>query len=158
MVGVVGLTLALSALVALGASSAGTTGTGDTPACAARALAPAVRTNGAGGTILIYVGLRNAGHVCSAQGQLLLALRDAKSGRLLRIVGNPHATLLRGRIRAGKHNIFTLQWMNYCGRGKPLVLVATFGGKRAVERSNYPGARCESKAAPSQLRMFRLPR
>jgi hypothetical protein len=127
------------------------------PECAARSLAPAVRTNGAGGTILIYAGLRNTGgHACLAGGRLVLSLRDAKTHRLLRIYGNPHATTGLRRLRVGTNNIFTLQWSNYCGPGKPLLLIASLGVRRAVERDHYPGARCESAEAPSQLRLFRL--
>jgi hypothetical protein len=127
------------------------------PACAARSLTPAVRTNGAGGTILIYAGLRNTGgHACLAGGRLVLALRDARTHRLLRIHGNPHAKTVLRRLRVSTNNIFTLQWSNYCGPGKPLLLVVSFGAQRAVERDHYPGARCESPDAPSQLRLFRL--
>jgi hypothetical protein len=127
------------------------------PECAPRSLTPTVRTNGAGGTILIYAGLRNTGgHACLAGGRLVLAVRDARTHRLLRIHGNPHATNIRRRLRVGTNNIFTLQWSNYCGPGKPLLLVASLGAQRAVERDHYPGARCETPDAPSQLRLFRL--
>lgn len=127
------------------------------PECAARSLTPAVRTNGAGGTIQIYAGLRNTGgHACLAGGRLVLAIQDAKTHRLLRIRGNPHAKTVLRRLRVGTNNIFTLQWSNYCGPGKPLLLIASLGVRRAVERDHYPGARCESPDAPSQLRIFRL--
>lgn len=86
------------------------------------------------------------------------SLVDAKTHRLLRIVGNPHAKAVQGRLRPGRNNVFTLEWENYCGPGRPMLFVVRFGGRQAVQRSNYPGARCESRAAPSRLRLFRLPR
>jgi hypothetical protein len=86
----------------------------------------------------------------------VLALRDAKTHRLLRIRGNPHAVTVRRPVRAGTHTIFALQWSNYCGPGKPLLLIVSLGARRAVERDDYPGARRDSADAPSQLRVFRL--
>ncbi len=139
------------------ASGSGSARSPQLPGCAARSVTPAVRTNGAGGAILIYAGLRNTGdHACLAGGRLVLALRDARTHRLLRIHGNPHAKTVLRRLRVGTNNIFTLQWSNYCGPGKPLLLVVSLGAQRAVERDHYPGARCESPDAPSQLRLFRL--
>ena len=86
----------------------------------------------------------------------MLTLRDAKTHRLLRIRGNPHAATVRRPVRAGTHTIFALQWSNYCGPGKPLLLIASLGTRRSVERDNYPGAPCDSADTPSQLRLFRL--
>ena len=86
----------------------------------------------------------------------MLTLRDAKTHRLLRIRGNPYAVTVWRPVRAGTHTIFALQWSNYCGPGKPLLLIASLGTRRGVERDNYPGARCDSADAPSQLRLFRL--
>ena len=127
------------------------------PECAAHSLTPTVRTNGASGTLLIYAGLRNSsGRACVVRGHLVLALRDEKSRRPLRIHGNPHATTVSRRLRSGTNNIFTLQWSNYCGPGKALLIVVNLGARHALERDHYPGARCEFANAPSQLRVFRL--
>jgi hypothetical protein len=154
MFGFVGALLAAAALAAGYARARSV----QLPGCAARSLAPTVFTNGAGGTVIIYAGLRNTGgHACLTRGRLVLTLRDAKTHVRLRIRGNPHAVTVRRGLRAGTHTIFALQWSNYCGPGKPLLLVASLGSRRAVERDNYPGARCDSRDAPSQLRPFRLP-
>jgi len=88
---------------------------------------------------------------------MVASLRDAKTRRLLRIVGNPHAKSMRARLRPGRNNVFRLEWENYCGPGRPMLFEARFGTRRDVERSNYPGARCESEAAPSRLRLFHHP-
>jgi hypothetical protein len=148
-------TLLLSAAVLAAGSGGARSGT--MPDCTPRSLSPAVLTNGASGTIIIYVRLRNsAGHACFANVRLMLTLRDAKTHRLLRIRGNPHAAMVRRTVRAGTHTIFFLQWSNYCGPGKPLLLIESLGRRRSVERDNYPGARCDSADAPSQLRLFHL--
>jgi hypothetical protein len=88
---------------------------------------------------------------------MTVALRDAKTRRLLRVVGNPHVEAISSRLRAGRNNVFRLEWENYCGPGRPMLFEARYGKRRDVERSNYAGARCESAAAPSRLRLFRLP-
>ena len=98
-----------------------------------------------------------SGHACTARGRMVVSLRDAKTRRLLRIVGNPHAKSIRARLRLGRNNVFTLEWENYCGPGRPMLFEASFGARRDVQRSNYPGARCESARSPSRLRLFRLP-
>jgi hypothetical protein len=148
----------LIAVVAL-AAVPGASASAPVPDCATTALAPTVRTNGAGGTIIIYAGLRNtSGRACFVRGRVLLALRDARTHRLLRIAGNPHAERLHDRLHRGYNTVFALQWSNYCGPGRPLILVVSFGRKQASERDSYPGARCESPAVPSTLRLFRLPR
>jgi hypothetical protein len=129
------------------------------PPCAAGAIEPRVDTNGASGRIYVYTMLWNRGRrACSARGRVTASLVDARTHRLLRIVGNPHTNLFRTRLRPGRNNVFTLEWENYCGPGRPMLFVVHFGGRRAVQRSNYPGARCESASAPSRLRLFRLPR
>ena len=129
------------------------------PACAAKTTAPAVDTNSATGTVLIYVGLRNrSGHACRARGRATLALRDAKTHALLHIYANPYARMVRRSLRRGLNNLFTLQWKNYCGPGRPLLIVASFARRQAVERDAYPGARCELPDVPSELRLFHLPR
>jgi hypothetical protein len=146
-------------LVALGWLAPPAGGTSRLAPCKLGALAPSVRTNGAGGTILVYVGLRNtSGRACAARARVTLALQDARTRRLLRIEGNPHSQTIRGRLRAGNRHLFTMQWSNYCGAPRPLVFEATLGSRRAVERSNYPGARCETADVPSRLRVFRLRR
>jgi hypothetical protein len=151
-----GFTALLLSAVALADGSGGAR-SATMPDCPPRSLSPAVLTNGASGTIIIFIRLRNsAGHSCFAKGRLMLSLRDAKTHRLLRIRGNPHAGMVRRAVRAGTHTIFALQWSNYCGPGKPLVLIASLGTRRSVERDNYPGARCDLADAPSQLRVFRL--
>ena len=148
-------TLLLSAAVLAAGSGGARSGT--MPDCTPRSLSPAVLTNGASGTIIIFIRLRNAaGHSCFARGRLLFTLRDAKTHRLLRIRGNPHAATVRRPVRAGTHTIFALQWSNYCGPGKPLLLIASLGTRRSVERDNYPGARCDLADAPSHLLLFRL--
>jgi hypothetical protein len=117
--------------------------------CPTGSLQPTMHTNGAGGTILIYVGVRKTGpRACGARARVTLALRDAKTRRLPRIKGNPH-----GRVTP-----FTLQWVNYCGPPRPLVIEARLGARRVVERSAYPGARCETADVPSRLTVFRLRR
>ena len=116
------------------------------------------RHNGATGTVLIYVGLRNrSGHACLARGRAVLALRDAKTHTLLHIYANPYARTVRRSLRRGLNNLFTLQWKNYCGPGRPLLLIVSFAGRRAVERDAYPGARCELPDIPSELRLFHVP-
>jgi hypothetical protein len=128
------------------------------PACAAKTTVPAVDTNGATGTVLIYVGLRNrAGHACLARGRAVLALRDAKTHALLHIYANPYSRTVRRSLHRGLNNLFTLQWKNYCGPGRPLLVIASFAGRQALERDAYPGARCELPDVPSELRLFRLP-
>jgi hypothetical protein len=125
------------------------------PACAARRTAPAVATNGASGTVLIYVGLRNlSGRTCLARGRAVLALRDAKTHALLHVYANPYARTVRRSLRRGLNNLFTLQWKNYCGPGRPLLIIVSFGRRQAVERDSYPGARCELPDVPSELRLF----
>jgi Protein of unknown function (DUF4232) len=129
------------------------------PACRARDLEPHVDTNGASGTIIVYATLRNrSGRACTVRGRMVVSLRDAKTRRPLRIIGNPHSKLVRGRLRAGRNNIFWLQWENYCGPGKPMFFEATFGKRHDIQRSRYPGARCETRSAPSRLRLFRIRR
>jgi hypothetical protein len=129
------------------------------PACAAKTTVPAVDTNGATGTVLIYVGLRNrSGHACLARGRAALALRDAKTRVLLHIYANPYARPVRRSLRRGLNNLFTLQWKNYCGPGRPLLIVASFARRQAVRRDAYPGARCELPDVASELRLFHLPR
>ena len=86
----------------------------------------------------------------------MITLRDAKTHRLLRVRGNPYAVKVWRPVRAGTHTIFFLQWSNYCGPGKPLLLIASLGTRRSVERDNYPGARCDLADAPSHLLLFRL--
>jgi hypothetical protein len=129
------------------------------PFCAAKTAAPAVDTNGATGTVLIYVGLRNrSGHACRARGRATLALRDAKTHALLHIYANPYARTVRRSLRRGLNNLFTMQWKNYCGPGRPLLIVASFARRQAVEREAYAGARCELPDVPSELRLVHLPR
>lgn len=159
MLGVVGSLGSLAVLSASGGAALGAR-TGDgLPVCAARSLQPKLYTNGAGGTIIIYANLRNADRrACLGSGRVTIALRDAKTRRLLRVVGNPHTKRLHGRLHPGENNLFALQWRNYCGPGKPMVFEESFGIQRVIERSHYPGARCETSATPSTLRLFRLPR
>ena len=127
--------------------------------CSARDLVPRIDTNGAGGTIIVYATLWNtSARACTGRGRLVVSLRDAKSNRLLRVVGNPHAKLVHRRLRAGRNSVFWLQWENYCGPGRPMVFQATFARRRDVQRSAYPGARCESPSTPSRLRVFRIRR
>jgi hypothetical protein len=118
-----------------------------------------VDTNGASGRIYVYAILWNRRRRgCTIRGRVTASLVDVKTRRLLRIFGNPHTKTVSGRLRPGRNNVFTLEWENYCGPGRPMLFVVRFGKNRAGQRSNYPGARCESRAAPSRLRLFRLPR
>jgi Protein of unknown function (DUF4232) len=127
--------------------------------CPSGTVKPTLITNGAGGTIVVSVSLRNtSGHSCVARGRVVLAIRDAQTRRLLDVVGNPHRKAIDRSLRPGKTLTFALQWLNYCGPGRPVVLEATWGSKRAAERAGYPGARCDSSSAPSRLRPFRLGR
>jgi hypothetical protein len=129
------------------------------PPCAAGAIEPRVDTNGASGRIHVYATLWNRGRrACTVRGRITASLVDAKTSRLLRVVGNPRAKLVRGRLGPGRNNVFTLEWENYCGPGKPMLFVVRFGRRRSIQRSNSPGARCESASAPSRLRLFRVPR
>ena len=149
----------------LGTGSAGTGsgGTGGTdtsalPVCATRALVVTVATNGAGGTVQIYVGLRNRGpRPCAVRGRASLALRDAGTHALLHVYRNPYTKAVRSSLRRGTNTLFTLQWQNYCGPGRPLLIVASFGRRRAIERDAYPGARCELPDVPSQLILLHPP-
>jgi hypothetical protein len=128
------------------------------PTCVAKTTVPAVDTNGATGTVLIYVGLRNrSGHACLARGRATLALRDAETHALVHVYANPYTRTVRRSLRRGVNNLFTLQWKNYCGPGRPLLIVASFARRQAVERDAYPGARCELPDVPSELRLFHLP-
>jgi hypothetical protein len=127
-------------------------------ACAARALVVTVATNGASGKIQIYVGLRNRGrHACVVRGRATLALRDAETNRLLHVYGNPYARAVQRSLRRGPNTLFTLQWQNYCGPERPLLIVASFGKRQAVEHDDYPGARCELPDVPSELNLFHRP-
>jgi Protein of unknown function (DUF4232) len=143
------------------ARAAGTTraaATHSLPACGTRALVVTVTTNGASGKIQIYVGLRNQGrHACVVRGRATLALRDAATHRLLHVHGNPHAKAVQRSLRRGANNLFSLEWSNYCGPGRPLLIVASFGKRQAVEHDAYPGARCDVPDVPSELRLFHLP-
>ena len=129
------------------------------PACAAKTTMPAIDSNGATGTVLIYVGLRNrSSHACLARGRAVLALRDTKTHALLHIYANPYSRTVRRSLHRGLNNLFTVQWRNYCGPGRPLLVIATFARRQAVERDSYPGARCELPDVPSELRLVHLPR
>jgi hypothetical protein len=128
------------------------------PICATRALVITVASNGAGGKVLIFVGLRNRGrHRCAVRGSASLALRDADTHALLHVYGNPHTRTLRSSLRRGPNTLFTLRWQNYCGPQTPLLVVASFGRRQAVEHDATPGARCELPDVPSQLLLFHLP-
>jgi Protein of unknown function (DUF4232) len=128
------------------------------PACGTRALVVTVSSNGAGGKVLIYVGLRNRGrHACLARGHAGLALRDAATHALLHVYGNPYGRAVHRSLRRGPNNLFTLQWQNYCGPGRPLLVVASFGRRQAIECDTYPGARCDLPEVPSELRLIHLP-
>jgi hypothetical protein len=147
----------LSAVAALAAAS-GSAATHTVSACATRAVVVTVATNGAGGKIQIYVGLRNRGrHLCLVRGRATLALRDASSRALLHVYGNPYTRRVQRSLRRGPNNLFTLEWQNYCGPGRPLLIIATFGRRQAVERDAYPGARCELPDIPSELHLFHPP-
>jgi hypothetical protein len=126
--------------------------------CAPRSVHPRVDTNGASGQIFVYVDLHNTtGHACLTHGRLFLSLRDAKTHRLLHIVGNPHGQRVDRRLRAGRNRIFTVVWSNYCGPGRPMDFEVRFGAEHTAQRSGYPGARCDSKSQPSRLKLFHLP-
>jgi hypothetical protein len=123
--------------------------------CPARHVDLGLATNGATGAILVSVSLWNAsGHACAARGRVVFAVRDARTRRILDIVGNPHAKVVDRTIRTGETPMFTLRWSNYCGPGRPVLLEASFGAKRADQRDAYPGARCDTPASPSRLRLF----
>jgi hypothetical protein len=118
-----------------------------------------VDTNGASGRIYVFAMLWNAGRrPCTATGRVTASLIDVSTRNLLGVVGNPHRKTVRARLRPGRNDVFALEWENYCGPGRPMLFVVRFGGRRAVQRSNYPGARCETIALPSRLRLFRRPR
>jgi hypothetical protein len=126
--------------------------------CAKRAIVLTVSSNGASGRVQIYVGLRNRGrHACLVQGRAGLALRDAATHGLLHVYGNPYTRALQRSLRRGPNMLFTLQWQNYCGPGRPLLVVASFGRRQAVEHDAYPGARCELPDVPSELSLFHRP-
>jgi hypothetical protein len=109
-------------------------------------------TNGAGGTIIIAVGARKTGpSACAVRARVTLTLRDAKTRRPLRVNGNPHRHLIRDRG-------FMLQWSNYCGAPRPVMFELALGARHVRERRHLPGARCESAAVPSTLRVFRIRR
>jgi hypothetical protein len=108
--------------------------------------------------VIIYLGIRNTGRACLAEGSYAFALRDKRTRRALRVVGNPRLLTVRLELRTGSNRVTALQWENYCGPGRPLILEARFGIRVATETDNYPGARCDAKAQPSRLTVFRLPR
>ena len=131
--------------------------------CSAAQIVPQVLTNGASGRIYVYAILRNRSHnVCTVRARVTVTLLDARTRRRLQVAGNPYTRVVRarlrpGRLRPGRHTVFMLEWENYCGAGRPMLFVVRVGPRRAVERSHYPGARCETPSAPSRLRLFRLP-
>jgi hypothetical protein len=155
--------LLLSALLGttLSMAAGATTGPAEStplPACAAKTTVPALDSNGASGTIFFYVGLRNRSrHACLARGRAVLALRDAKTRALLHIDGNPYSRTVRRSLHRGLNNLFTLQWRNYCGPGRPLLVIATYASHQAVERDSYPGAACRLPDVPSELELFHPP-
>jgi hypothetical protein len=154
----IGVALGAAGVVAALPAASGDAATHGLPACSTRALVVTVATNGAGGKVQIYVGLRNRGrHACAVRGDAHLALRDAASNTLLHVYRNPYTRTVRTSLRRGPNNLLALEWQNYCGPGRPLLIVATFGRRRAVEHDAYPGARCELPDVPSELRPFRLP-
>lgn len=127
---------------------------GSIPGCAAKAVAPTLGTNGASGRVIIYLGIRNTGRACLAEGSYAFALRDKRTGRALRVIGNPRLMQVRLKVRTGSNRVIELQWANYCGPGRPLFLEARFGIRVATETDNYPGARCDAKSQPSRLEVF----
>lgn len=148
----------LAAFVLAAGGAAGHAQATRLPTCATRAIVLTVGTNGAGGTVLIYVGLRNRGrHACLVRGRATLALRDAGTHALLHVYGNPYTRAVHRSLGRGPNNLFTLQWQNYCGPGRPLLIVASFGKRQAIEHDAYPGARCELPDVPSQLALIHLP-
>jgi Protein of unknown function (DUF4232) len=129
------------------------------PPCAAGAVAPRVDTNGASGRIYVFALLWNRSRrPCTATGRVTASLVDVSTRNLLGVAGNPHSKRVRIRLRPGRNTVFTLEWENYCGPGRPMLFVVRFGRRRATQRSNYPGARCETIALPSRLRPVRIPR
>jgi Protein of unknown function (DUF4232) len=142
-------------------TAAGATGTAATIGlhnCSTRALVVRVATNGAGGKVQIFVGLTNRGRqVCLVRGRATLALRDAGTHALLHVYGNPYRRAIRRPLRRGRNNLFALEWQNYCGPGRPLLIIASFGRRQAVEHDAYPGARCELPDVPSELHVFHVP-
>ena len=119
---------------------------------------PSVATNGASGRIYIFATLWNRSRrSCTVTGRVSASLVDVSTRHLLSVVGNPHTKAVRARLRPGRNPVFALEWENYCGPGRPMLFVVRFGRRRAIERSNYPGARCDTIALPSRLRLFRRP-
>ena len=123
---------------------------------------PQILTNGASGRIYVYAILRNRSrNVCTVRARVTVSLVDARTRRRLQIVGNPYTRVVRARLRPGRrpgrNTVFMLEWENYCGPGRPMLFVVRVGRRRAVERSHYPGARCDAPSAPSRLRVFRRP-
>ena len=161
----IGLAIAVVAAVfaATGGGATGSTATAraanqSVHACATRALVITVATNGAGGKVLIFVGLRNRGRrACAVRGRASLALRDADSHAVLHVYGNPYTRTVRSSLRRGPNTVFTLQWQNYCGPPRPLLFVASFGRRQAIEHDATPGARCELPDVPSRLLPFHPP-
>jgi Protein of unknown function (DUF4232) len=162
-VGVVAAAVLAAGSLAAGSAGAGSAGAGSADtyaltACATRALVVTVATNGAGGTVQIYVGLRNRGRrPCAVRGRASLRLRDARTHALLHVYRNPYTKTVRSSLRRGPNTLFTLQWQNYCGPGRPLLIVAAFGRRRAIERDPYPGARCELPDVQSELILLHPP-
>jgi len=153
--GLVGLAATFSTT---GSVASGTVAMHALPVCATRVVVLTVATNGATGRILIYVELRNRGRrACLVRGRASLSLRDAGTHRLLHVHGNPYTKTVRARLRRGRNGLFTLQWQNYCGPGKPMLIVASFDRRQAVEHDPDPGARCALPDVPSQLHLVHLP-
>ena len=139
-------------------ATAGATATPALAPCRARDYVVRVDENGATGSIFIYVSVRKTGSSpCRATGRASLALRDAKTRRLLRIRGNPWSRTLKPSTFTHSRAQLTFVWRNYCGPGRPLLVEARFGAHQAVERDHYPGARCDVPSRPSTLTPFRLP-
>jgi hypothetical protein len=141
------------------AAVAAPAGSGGPAVCASAALAPQVGTNGASGRIYVYATLWNRSRgSCTARGKVVVRLVDAKTRHLLKILGNPHIADIKRTLRVGRNAIVTLEWENYCGPGRPMLLEVLYGKRRDAERSNYPGARCDSPGVPSRLRLFHPPK
>jgi hypothetical protein len=88
------------------------------PACGTRALVVTVSSNGAGGKVLIYVGLRNRGrHACLARGHAGLALRDAATPALLHVYGNPYGRAVHRSLRRGPNTSSRSSGRTTAGRG-----------------------------------------
>jgi Protein of unknown function (DUF4232) len=140
------------------------------PPCRASHLAAKLDLNGATGSLVLFVTLRNVGPAsCSLRGRPAVAL-EGKNAAAAHWVTKPMATAfaepasVRARLRAlhpGETAIVSIWWSNWCGPGSQpasgpgpppddlLLTLPVSGDPVRLATSNAP--RCDDPTAPSIL-------